>query len=85
MGLTGGIASGKSLVAGMFVKLGAELLDADQIAREVVAPGQPALEAIRQAFGPEVLNAGGELDRPALRKLVFADAGKRLMLDGLLH
>jgi dephospho-CoA kinase len=85
VGLTGGIASGKSLVAGMFVKLGVELVDADQIAREVVAPGEPALEEIRQAFGPDVLNARGELDRPALRKLVFADAGKRRMLDGLLH
>ncbi|TMQ03307.1 MAG: dephospho-CoA kinase, partial [Deltaproteobacteria bacterium] len=52
IGLTGGIASGKSLVAGMFVKLGAELVDADQIARELVAPGEPALEAIRAAFGP---------------------------------
>jgi len=85
VGLTGGIASGKSLVAGMFVKLGAELVDADQIAREVVAPGEPALEAIRAAFGPEVLTARGELDRAALRKLVFADADKRRTLDGLLH
>ena len=85
VGLTGGIASGKSLVAGMFVKLGAELVDADQIAREVVAPGEPALEAIRAAFGPEVFTARGELDRAALRKLVFADADKRRALDALLH
>jgi len=85
IGLTGGIASGKSLVAGMFVKLGAELVDADQIAREVVAPGEPALEAIRATFGPEVFTARGELDRGALRKLVFADADKRRALDALLH
>jgi dephospho-CoA kinase len=85
VGLTGGIASGKSLVANMFAKLGAELVDADQIAREVVAPGEPALSAIRDAFGAEVLNSRGELDRAALRKLVFADADKRRRLDALLH
>jgi dephospho-CoA kinase len=85
VGLTGGIASGKSLVANMFAKLGAELIDADQVAREVVAPGEPALTAIRDAFGAEVLNARGELDRGALRKLVFADADKRRTLDALLH
>jgi dephospho-CoA kinase len=85
VGLTGGIASGKSLVANMFVKLGAELLDADQIGREVVAPGEPALSAIRDAFGAEVLNPRGELDRAALRKLVFADSDKRRTLDALLH
>jgi dephospho-CoA kinase len=85
VGLTGGIASGKSLVASMFVKLGAELLDADQVAREVVAPGEPVLSAIRDAFGAEVLSPQGELDRAALRKLVFADPEKRRTLDGLLH
>ena len=85
VGLTGGIASGKSLVANMFVKLGAELVDADQIAREVVAPGEPALLAIRDAFGAEVMNSRGELDRAALRKLVFADPDKRRTLDALLH
>ena len=85
VGLTGGIASGKSLVANMFAKLGAELLDADQVAREVVAPGEPALAAIRAAFGAQVLSARGELDRAALRKLVFADPDKRRTLDELLH
>jgi dephospho-CoA kinase len=85
IGLTGGIASGKSLVANMFVKLGAELVDADQIAREVVAPGEPALPAIRDTFGPQVLTPRGELNRAALRKLVFADAAKRSALDALLH
>ena len=85
IGLTGGIASGKSLVANMFVKLGAELVDADQISREVVAPGEPALSAIRDTFGPQVLTSRGELDRAALRKLVFADPAKRSELDALLH
>ena len=85
IGLTGGIASGKSLVAGMFVKLGAELMDADLIAREVVSPGEAVLEAIRATFGNEVLTARGELDRAALRKLVFSDADKRRTLDALLH
>ena len=85
VGLTGGIASGKSLVANMFMKLGAELVDADQLAREVVAPGEPALSAIRDAFGPQLLTPRGELDRAALRKLVFADAAKRGALDALLH
>jgi len=85
VGLTGGIASGKSLVANLFAKLGAELIDADQVAREVVAPGEPALAAIRDAFGAGVLTARGELDRAALRKLVFADADKRRTLDALLH
>jgi dephospho-CoA kinase len=85
VGLTGGIASGKSLIAGMFAKLGAERGDADQIAREVVAPDEPALEALRAAFGPAVMTARGELDRAALRKLIFADPDKRRALDGLLH
>ena len=85
VGLTGGIASGKSLVAGMFVKLGAELVDTDQIAREVVAPGEPGLEAVRAAFGPGIVTARGELDRAALRKVVFADSEKRKALDGILH
>jgi dephospho-CoA kinase len=85
VGLTGGIASGKSLVANLFVKLGAELVDADQLAREVVAPGEPALSAIRDTFGPQLLTPRGELDRAALRRLVFADAAKRGALDALLH
>jgi dephospho-CoA kinase len=85
IGLTGGIASGKSLVANLFVKLGAELVDADQIARDVVAPGEPALSAIRDMFGAQLLTSRGELDRAALRKLVFADADMRRALDALLH
>jgi dephospho-CoA kinase len=85
IGLTGGIASGKSLVANAFAKLGAELIDTDQIARDVVAPGQPGLAAVRATFGDGILTPRGELDRPALRKLVFADAAKRRQLDDLLH
>jgi dephospho-CoA kinase len=85
VGLTGGIASGKSIVATMFVRLGAELIDTDLIAREVVDPGQPALEAIRAAFGPTVFQPSGVLDRPALRRLIFADPARRKVLDDLLH
>ncbi len=85
VGLTGGIASGKSVVATMFVRLGAELIDTDLIAREVVDPGEPALNAIRAAFGPSVFTASGSLDRAALRRLIFADPAKRKILDGLLH
>jgi dephospho-CoA kinase len=85
VGLTGGIASGKSVVATMFVRLGAELIDTDLIAREVVDPGRPALDAIRAAFGPSVLTTSGSLDRAALRRLIFADPAKRKILDGLLH
>jgi dephospho-CoA kinase len=85
VGLTGGVASGKSLVAGMFVKLGAQLIDTDQVARDVVAPGEPGLAAVRDAFGPGILDARGELDRVALRKVVFADPAKRETLEGVLH
>lgn len=85
VGLTGGIASGKSVVATMFVRLGAELIDTDLIAREVVDPGKPALDAIRAAFGPSVLAPSGGLDRAALRRLIFADPAQRKILDGLLH
>jgi dephospho-CoA kinase len=85
VGLTGGIASGKSIVATMFVKLGAELIDTDLIAREVVAAGQPALDGIRAAFGTGLFTPNGNLDRAALRRLIFADAAKRKVLDDLLH
>jgi dephospho-CoA kinase len=85
VGLTGGIASGKSLVAGMFVDLGAALVDTDAIARDVVAVGKPALAAVRDAFGPTVLTAAGELDRAAVRALVFDDAAKRRTLEAILH
>jgi len=85
VGLTGGIASGKSLVGAMFVKLGAALVDTDIVAREVVAPGEPGLAAVTAAFGPSVLLASGELNRPALRALVFDDEAKRLTLEAILH
>jgi dephospho-CoA kinase len=85
VGLTGGIASGKSLVGAMFLKLGAVLVDTDVVAREVVAKGTPGLAAVAAEFGPSVLSPSGELDRRALRSLVFADESKRRQLEGLLH
>ena len=85
IGLTGGIASGKSLVAAMFVDLGAALVDTDALARDVVAPGQPALAAVHEAFGPGVLTAAGELDRAAVRALIFEDPAKRRTLESILH
>jgi dephospho-CoA kinase len=85
VGLTGGIASGKSAVAALFVALGASLVDTDVVAREVVAPGEPGLAAVSAAFGPKVLLPSGELDRAALRVLVFGDMARRKQLEGLLH
>jgi dephospho-CoA kinase len=84
VGLTGGIASGKSAVAAVFVALGAGLVDTDVVAREVVAPGEPGLAAVRAAFGAKLLPSG-ELDRAALRGLVFEDDAKRRQLESLLH
>lgn len=85
LGLTGGIASGKSTVAGMMQTLGALVIDADQVAREVVGPGRPALDQIRERFGPAVMRADGTLDRKALGKMVFADAGARAELNSITH
>jgi dephospho-CoA kinase len=85
VGLTGGIASGKSVVAAMFVALGAGLVDTDVVARDVVAPGEPGLAAVRNAFGAGILLPSGELDRAALRSLVFSDPAKRRQLESLLH
>jgi dephospho-CoA kinase len=85
VGLTGGIASGKSLVGAMFVKLGAVLIDTDVIAREVVTRGEPGLAAIVAEFGAGVLSPSGDLNRPALRSLVFADEAKRRKLEEILH
>ena len=85
VGLTGGIASGKSIVANMFTKLGAGLVDTDVVAREVVAPGEPGLAAVTKAFGNDILLRSGELDRAALRRIVFADESKRRELETLLH
>jgi len=85
IGLTGGIASGKSTVADLFVELGAAVIDADVIAREVVMPGQPGLNEIRQAFGEQVISDDGRLNRAVMRQLVFADDDARKQLEAILH
>jgi dephospho-CoA kinase len=85
IGLTGGIASGKSAVAQRFVELGVPVIDADESARFVVAPGQPGLADLTKRFGPGALTADGELDRRALRNLVFADPQLRRDLEAILH
>lgn len=85
IGLTGGIASGKSAVASAFARLGVPIVDTDRLAREVVEPGQPALAAVVDAFGPGILAADGRLDRRRLRALVFADAERRRRLEAILH
>lgn len=85
IGLTGGIGSGKSVAAESFAAHGVPVIDADVLARELVAPGCPALEEIHRAFGPSVLTASGELDRRRLRELVFADEQRRHELEAILH
>jgi dephospho-CoA kinase len=85
IGLTGGIGSGKSTVSALLVEHGAVLVDADLLAREVVAPGTPGLAAVVEAFGEGVLGADGGLDRPALAAIVFADPDARRRLDGIVH
>jgi len=85
IGLTGGIASGKSTVADLFARLGVAVLDTDLIARQVVEPGQPALTRVVEEFGPGVLGPDGRLDRPALRARVFSDPAARRRLEGILH
>lgn len=83
--LTGGIGAGKSTVCRLFARLGIPILDADEIARELVAPGRPALEDIRGAFGDQILARDGTLDRSKLRATVFADAESRKRLEAILH
>jgi dephospho-CoA kinase len=85
IGLTGGIASGKSTVSAMLRALGAHVIDADQVAREVVAPGTPALAEIAAHFGPEVLLPDGTLDRKKLGARVFADVDARRALERITH
>ena len=85
IGLTGGIASGKSALAQTFAARGIVVADADVVAREVVEPGQPALAAVVARFGVGTLGADGRLDRAALRRRVFADAGEKLALEAILH
>jgi dephospho-CoA kinase len=85
IGLTGGIASGKSIVAQRFVELGISVVDADESSRAVVAPGLPGLAELTKRFGAGVLTANGELDRRILRNLVFADPQLRRDLEAILH
>src|SRR3954452_21067143 len=85
VGLTGGIASGKSTVAQLLVDLGAVLIDGDALAREVVARGTPGLAQVVAEFGPELLTPDGDLDRPALGRIVFADETARRRLEAITH
>jgi len=85
VGLTGGVAAGKSTVSAMLADLGAVVIDADLLAREVVAPGTDGLAEVVAAFGPEVLTPDGALDRPALGAIVFADPQKRRTLEAIIH
>ncbi|MFH9428989.1 dephospho-CoA kinase [Streptomyces sp. NPDC017615] len=85
VGLTGGIGAGKSEVSRLLVEHGAVLIDADRIAREVVAPGTPGLAAVVEAFGPEILTGDGSLDRPRLGSVVFADPEKLALLNSIVH
>jgi dephospho-CoA kinase len=83
--LTGGIASGKTTVANLFAELGVPLIDTDVIAREVVEPGQPALAAVVGAFGPDILDADGCLDRRRMRERIFSDPSAKQRLEAILH
>ena len=85
IGLTGGIACGKTTASNFFAEQGIEIIDADIAAREVVAPGEPALTEIATRFGDEVLQADGSLDRKKMRELVFSDPDKRKKLEAILH
>jgi dephospho-CoA kinase len=85
VGLTGGIASGKSTVSAMLAELGAVIIDADLMAREVVARGTDGLAEVVEAFGPGILTEDGDLDRPALGAIVFADEARRRVLEGIIH
>ena len=83
--LTGGIASGKTTVANLFAELGVPLIDTDVIAREVVEPGQSALAAVVGAFGPDILDTNGRLDRPRMRERIFSDTTAKQRLEAILH
>lgn len=85
IGLTGGIGSGKSTVSTLFAELGVPVIDADVVAREVVKPGEPALDEIAARFGQEILNPDGSLNRTNLRELIFADPQARRDLETILH
>lgn len=85
IGLTGGIAAGKSTVSGRWAALGAVVVDADRLARDAVAPGSPGLERVAERFGPSVIAADGSLDRPALGAIVFSDPAARKDLEAITH
>ncbi len=85
IGLTGNIACGKSLVLRALAELGAETIDADQVAREVMSRGSPVLEDVGRAFGPEVMNPDGSLDRRALARIVFSDPEQLARLESIVH
>jgi dephospho-CoA kinase len=85
VGLTGGVASGKSTVSALLAELGAVVIDADLLAREVVAPGTEGLAEVVASFGDAVLTPEGALDRPAVGTIVFADEGRRRVLEGIIH
>ena len=85
VGMTGGVASGKSTVSQAFARLGVPIIDTDDLAREVVAPGTEGLEAVRSAFGPAVITGDGQLDRRALRDRIFADPAARETLEAITH
>jgi dephospho-CoA kinase len=85
VGLTGNVGAGKSTVVALFAGWGATVIDADVLAREVVGPGSPALALIGEIFGQEVITEEGELDRAAVRRVVFADLGAREQLEAVLH
>jgi dephospho-CoA kinase len=85
VGLTGNIASGKSSVVSIWEGMGAHVIDADVLARQAVAPGSPGLAAVAAAFGPEALTATGDLDRAAMRRIVFADPDARRRLEAIIH
>ena len=85
VGLTGGIGSGKSTVAELFLEKDINVIDADLIAREVVAPGEAALQSIAEHFGADILDQNGQLRRKALRELIFAQPAEREWLEQLLH
>ena len=85
VGLTGGIASGKSTVSAILSELGAVVIDADRLAREVVAKGTPGLQRVVEAFGPEILTEDGEMDRAAVGRIVFEDEQQRKLLESIVH
>ena len=85
VGLTGGIGSGKSTVAGMFAESGAPVIDADEFARKAVMPGTKALEKIKSLFGQSVISRTGELRRDKLREVIFNDHDKRKQLEAIIH